>query len=104
MSEESKSNGGENALNVVIVSREDRLESENLHLRAMNKVGEIQNLQQQIQSISRELEVLKQQISAKRKELEEKYGVNMTTHQIRETDGAVVPRQGPAVFGQQVKV
>lgn len=76
----------------IIVSREDMLESENLHLRTIAMSQEIQMIQMSIEKKTAEHRELTRRINEKKTEIEKKYGINLTTHYIREGDGVVVPR------------
>ena len=76
----------------VFVNKEDRLEAENIHLRVVNLAHEAQMLQAQLQDKSVQIQQLQQDILAKRLELEEKYSIDLSTHEIRETDGQVIAR------------
>lgn len=87
----------------VVISREDMLESENLQLKSIAAVREIQLLQQELQAIQQRLprllqdhQTMLQQINAKRVELETKYGIDLKTHQINPATREVVPRSEPA--------
>lgn len=94
----SENNGKQEEL--IFVSREDRLEAENLHLRVMKVAYEIKDLQTQLETKRKEIEEHQKKILAIRKTLEEKYSINLTTHEVREEDGAVVPR-GSGIGVQQ---
>jgi len=72
----------------------ERLEIENLHLRAQAVGKDIQLLQIQVQAKHKELQELHQQILAKRAEIEKKYDIDLNTHEVREKDGVIVPRAG----------
>lgn len=77
----------------------DRLESENLHLRALNIVQQkqsvlqqIQLLQQQAQQIDTQLAEAHRLIEEKKKEMSEKYGVDFSQMDIEQGTGRIVPR------------
>jgi isoaspartyl peptidase/L-asparaginase-like protein (Ntn-hydrolase superfamily) len=76
----------------IVVSKEDRLEASNFHLRAIALLHEIQMIQMTIQRKMAEHKALQGEIIKKRKELEDKYGIDLNRHQIRDTDGVVVLR------------
>lgn len=76
----------------IFVSREDRLESENLQLRAIILQQQLVGLNTEIEKKMGEQQALHQKIVADRDKIQTKYGVNLTTHYIREGDGAVLPR------------
>jgi hypothetical protein len=76
----------------VVVSKEDILESENLHLRAIAMSQEIQMIQMSIEKKAAEHKELSRRITEKKVEIEKKYGINLSTHYIREGDGFVIPR------------
>lgn len=76
----------------IFISKEDRLESANLHLRALATLREIQLIQMQVQQKTQEHHQLQNEILQKRRALELKYGIDMNRCQIRDTDGLVVPR------------
>jgi len=77
---------------MIVVSKEDRLESENLHLRALSTLRELQLIQMQVQQKTQEHHQLQAEILQKRKYLEQKYGIDMNHCQIRGNDGVVVQR------------
>lgn len=76
----------------IIVSELDRLKAENLNLRLLNLVNRESVLQQQLTEIQNERLLIAQQMGAMRKDMEERYGVNLSTHHIRPGDGLVIPR------------
>jgi hypothetical protein len=90
----------------IIVSREDILESENLHLRAIAMSQEIQMIQMAIEKKTVEHKELNRRITEKKVEIEKKYGINLATHYIREGDGLVVPRPAagtlPGMLGRRL--
>lgn len=77
---------------LVFVSKEDRLESANLHLRTVATLREIQLIQHTVEQKKRELDQLQVEILKKRQEIETRYGIDLTKCQIRDSDGLVVPR------------
>jgi hypothetical protein len=76
----------------VFVSKEDRLEGENLHLKAVILNGQILELQRAIEEKALEQANLHKQLEMHKLNLENKYDINLTTHFIRQTDGAVLVR------------
>jgi hypothetical protein len=91
----------------VFVSKEDLLVSENMHLKALLIGREIEDIHQQIQKKMVEHQALEAKLRERRVELEAKYGINLLTHYIRESDGLVIPRpqQGTlqGILGQQIQ-
>jgi hypothetical protein len=81
----------------VVVSKEDRIEAENLHLRVLLCNHEIQELHRMVQAKTLQVQGLNAQIQEKRAELEKKYGIDLNTCDIRENDGVVVPKGGGMV-------
>lgn len=76
----------------VVVSREDRLHSENLHLRVLNVAHETVKLQQALEEKRATLTELQQKILSLKSDLEEKYGINLDTHEIDDSTGEVKPK------------
>jgi len=84
----------------VFVSKEDRLESSNLHLQAVVVSQElklihasIQQHQAAVKDKHAKLEQIHAAILKLRAELEQRYGIDMNVVQIRDTDGLVIPRK-----------
>ena len=89
-------------LEVIHVSAEDRLRAENLHLKVINLNHEEQLLLQQLTGKQQERAAIQQQLGALKEEIEKKYSVNLTTHEIRETDGQVQLRVPPALSSMEM--
>ncbi len=91
----------------IYVSKEDLLASENMHLKALLMGKEIEEIHQLIQKKMAEHQALEAKLRERRAELEKKYGINLLTHYIRESDGLVMPRpqQGTlqGILGQQIQ-
>lgn len=96
---EKEDNGKADEL--VHISREDRLEAENLHLRVLNLAHELTSLQNEINVKRGRINELQKQILARRSEIEKKYNIDLNTHEIRDEDGAVLPRGQAGVGVQQ---
>jgi len=77
----------------VHVDAVDRLAAENLHLRIINLNQEERLLLQQLGAKQQERTVVQQKLLELRGHIEQKYSVDLTTHEIRETDGLVQLRQ-----------
>jgi hypothetical protein len=76
----------------VMVELVDRLLAENANLRLMNAVDKETILQLQMNDASRLRKEAEGKLNEVRVSLEERYNINLATHEIREGDGIVVPR------------
>lgn len=90
--ENNEEGNGKKEAESIFISKEDRLVAENLHLRVVNLAHEARALQEQLQQKTQQLQKLQQDIGEKRSELEVKYNIDLATHEIRESDGQVMPR------------
>jgi hypothetical protein len=77
----------------IYISKEDRLEAENLHLKVVNMAHELHYLQLQIEEKQLRLKGVQKEIMNKRAVIEMKYKIDLSTHEIREGDGLVLPVQ-----------
>ena len=75
--------------NIVEVERVDLLEMENLHLRMKDQAALIDKLQQALVTAQSSVMSLKETAIEYRGKLSGKYGVDMTTHAVRD-DGCIV--------------
>lgn len=85
----------------VFVSTEDRLFAVNQHLRVQTLMkdeqlirSEFMQLSTRRQLVQTQLRMLEGEIEVNLKELQGKYGINLQTHEIQESDGMVVPKKG----------
>lgn len=76
----------------IVVDEVDRLKAENLNLKLITLVNRETILQQQMTDIQNQRTKMQQEMYAMRQVLQEKYGINLTTHHIRPEDGVVIPR------------
>lgn len=76
----------------VVVTREDRLWAENVNLKLMNAVAHQTLVQQQLTDATRRVTQRQKDLEEVKVRLAQKYSVNFDTHEIRESDGMVVPR------------
>jgi hypothetical protein len=77
------------------VSEEDRLKSENLHLRCISINHERSILALQLREKERVFVELAQELGAFKAYLAAKYDIDFATHQIQDNTGEIVPRQAP---------
>jgi hypothetical protein len=83
----------------VVLSREDRLRAENLHLKGLNLQMQIQKMQQGLQEAGKAGQELQTEIEALRQEYIRKYGIDLATANIQ-PDGTVVDQPGSGVPAQ----
>lgn len=76
----------------IFISREDRLEAENLHLRAIMLAQKEAMAQMQVLNIQKERLEAQAALMKLQAQISKKYMVNLATHEIRSEDGLVVPR------------
>lgn len=76
----------------VVVSKEDLLEAENLHLRTISLGYEIEKIQLMLNQKIEQHASLHKEIMAKRHTLEQTYGINLTTHFIHPHTREVMSR------------
>ena len=100
MSQENIMGGSGQAEEAKFVSREDRLEAENLHLKILNLAQQEQLLHQKVAVLQKERTDLHNKLVEMRDSLAEKYDINMQTHEVRNTDGAVIERGTAPDFSQ----
>jgi hypothetical protein len=77
---------------VVHVSKEDRQRAEIINLRKLVAQQQASLIQMQLKEANQRTADLNAEGVRLQKELEEKYGINLATHDIRPTDGAVIPK------------
>lgn len=79
----------------IVISKEDRLEAENLALRVqlitMQRTQLMDDANKRIIQVSEELTKLNATIKTTQKYLSEKYGVDFATHHIEAGTGRVIP-------------
>jgi len=80
----------------VFISKEDRLEAENLHLRAIMLAQKETMIQMQVLSIQKQRLEAQAALLKLQEQLAKKYGVDLNTHEVRSEDGAVIPRASSA--------
>jgi hypothetical protein len=76
----------------VFVSDLDRVKAENLHLKLMVTAYKVKDAQLQLQKYREEQQEYQTEIAQTFADLQQKYNINLTTHEIRASDGAVIPR------------
>jgi hypothetical protein len=76
----------------VVVSGVDLLKAENLNLRLIVAVNRETMAQQALNEATKERLAANNNMQQFRVSLEKVYGINLTTHQINENTGLVVPR------------
>jgi hypothetical protein len=104
MSEEETVGGnGQTAEEPKFVSKEDRLEAENLHLKILSLAQQEQLLNQKVATLQKERAEFHNQLVSMRNSLADKYDINMETHEIRNVDGAVIERGSTPDFSQLMK-
>lgn len=81
--------------NAIVVSKEDRLESEVLHLKMLNHTYAMNELIQQLHAKRKEQEELKRALLDNKARLEAKYAIDLDTYEISEQDGTVRPKRTP---------
>lgn len=70
----------------------DRLRAENLQLKLMNMALQEKELMSKLEGVQAATRNLQKQYLALQRELGQKYKVDLTTSQVRSSDGAIVPR------------
>jgi hypothetical protein len=76
----------------IFVSSEDLLRAETANQRKLIAAQQITILQMQINDAVRRSDEATQEVNALQKELGEKYEVDFSTHDIRSSDGMVIPK------------
>lgn len=76
----------------IFISREDRLEAENLHLRAIMLAQKEAMAQMQVLNIQKERLEAQAALMKLQAQISKKYGIDLATNEIRSEDGLVVPR------------
>ena len=76
----------------IFVSSEDLLRAETANQRKLIAAQQITILQMQINDAVRRSDEAAQEVNALQKELGEKYEVDFSTHDIRPSDGMVIPK------------
>lgn len=94
----------------VIVDELDKLRMVNQHLQVLTLMQEEQlirseflRLQEQRSKVQEKLNKLNVDIKETIRDIEMRYGVNLSTHEIRESDGAVIPRGNANLLEQMQK-
>jgi len=77
------------------VSKEDRLEAENIQLRLTVLQSKKREVVHVMQELEREEEKVRSELDNKRHEIEKKYGVNLLQYEMRAETGELVPREVP---------
>lgn len=99
-----QSNGTESQTTAhVVVSVEDRLLVENLHLKILNITHQVSDLQRAVLAKSQELQDVQNSILGLKDVLEKKYNINLTTHHIVPDSGVVIPAPTNSQFGELVR-
>lgn len=75
-----------------VISVEDRLTAENLHLKLMNLSLHEQRIVNELTDVRAQRSVLQAQLIDTRRHLGEKYNVDFGKFDIRAEDGAIVPK------------
>ena len=85
----------------IFVSTEDRLFAVNQHLRVQTLMkdeqlirSEFEKLATRRQLVQHQLKTLEGEIQANLRKLQDKYEIDLQTHEIQESDGMVIPKQG----------
>lgn len=76
----------------IIVSSEDLLRAENANQRKLIAAQQLTILQMQINEAMQRSQEASLEVNALQEELGEKYGVDFSTHDIRPSDGMVIPK------------
>jgi hypothetical protein len=100
---EMQAGTGNGSSEQVYISKEDRLEVENLHLRVLNLVHETSGLERQIQEKHAKLQELNSKILAKKVEMEEKYGIDLNTHEVRDNGAVILRGTSPMPFQRMLQ-
>jgi len=79
----------------IALDETDRLKAENVNLRLLNAVNRETLAQHALQEAGRQRQEANQKVMVMRAEIEKKYEIDLRTHQIDETTGAVTPRGLP---------
>jgi hypothetical protein len=76
----------------IFLTKEERLEAENMQLRLMNLAMQEQQLLQNISQLRKDREDMQRQMIAHRDKIGKKYNIDFSKCEVRAGDGAIVPR------------
>lgn len=77
----------------------DLLRAENIHLKVLLQAYKKKDAAEGVRRIDEELDALNQRVVEIHAELGKKYNINFQTHEIRQGDGAIVPRGTAGLVG-----
>lgn len=69
----------------------DRLRAENLQLKILNLTYQEEVLESRLEMLRKDRSALQRKYVELKKQLEQKYNVNLSTSEVRPSDGAIVP-------------
>jgi hypothetical protein len=96
--EEQKESTEQEPAGPIVVTLNDRQRAEILNLRKLVASQQLALIQAQLNDAVRRNDEITRELLNLRAELEQKYGINLQTHDIRQSDGIVIPKMnGPAV-------